>query len=1045
MLIAIGREGGQRHMQITTIQKRAIDHYYRELAAYHEKKVTHETAVRSAFQNLLAAFAQSANWVLIPEQTLANGKRPDGTLRDSFNLPRGYWEAKDTRDDLNTEIRKKITAGYPISNTIFEDTRRAVLYQNSRPVLEADLTQPRDLTTVLDQFFHYTAPDIASFERAVEDFKESIPDLAQGLLKRIKEEHARSTSFVSSFAAFLELCRSSLDPNMSRETVDEMLVQHLLTERLFRTIFQNPDFTRRNVIAAEIEKVIQTLTSRAFNRSEFEKSTDRFYLSIESAARNLDNWSEKQHFLNTLYERFFQGFSMKQADTHGIVYTPQEIVDFMCKSVEEVLKREFNTSISEPGVQILDPCTGTGSFIVNLVRNHIPRSRLKYKYEHDLFCNEIMLLPYYIASLNIEHEYYDKMGEYLPFGGICFADTLELAEGQQLSMFVEANTERVQREKDAQIMVVIGNPPYNVGQKNQNDNNKNRKYPIVDERVRETYAKDSRATNKNALGDVYVKFFRWAVDRLQGRDGVVCLVSNNSFVDQIAFDGMRKHLLEDFTQIYHVDLHGNVRINPKLSGTTHNVFGIQLGVGITIAVRSSQHQAKEILYHRVPEFLRRTEKLAFLSKMQNLTNVEWEMLQPDGDFTWITEGMQPEFRSFLPLGTKETKSERVANPTTIFKTYCRGVATCRDDWTYDFNKSSLASKIKGFIDTYNSEIDRWRRRGNDITTVDNFVIYDDTKIKWSRDLKLDMQRGHYATFSNIKLRKSLNRPFCKQWLFFDRILNEEVYQLPLFFPTAASEDENIIITVPGIGNRKEFGTLATNIIPKLDLAFEAVQCFPYYTYTEDGNNRRENITDWTLAQFQSKYGPNVTKWDIFHYVYALLHHPRYTERYAENLKRDLPHIPLLHNTEAFQSCTRIGEQLVKLHLGYEQAKEYPLQWVENQDVPFSWRVEKMRLTPDHRALIVNESLTLSGIPQECFAYRLGNRSALEWVIDQYQVSQDKRSGIASDPNNPDDEEYIVRLVGKVIAVSMETVRLVNELAQAVTQDDWMSQPPVHTG
>src|SRR6266566_1533043 len=369
-------------MQISTTQKKAIDHYYKELAAYQIHKVTHETAVRSAFQNLLAAFAQSANWMLIPEQRLANGKRPDGTLRDSFNLPRGYWEAKDTKDDLITEIRKKITAGYPISNTIFEDTRRAVLYQNSRPVLEVDLTQPKDLTNVLDQFFRYAAPDIATFERAVEDFKESIPDLAQGLLKRIKEEHARNKTFVAIFSTFLDQCRTSLDPNMSSETVDEMLVQHLLTERLFRTIFNNQDFTNRNVIASEIEKVIQALTSRAFNRGEFLKRLDRFYVAIENAAKWLDNWTEKQHFLNTVYERFFQGFSTRQADTHGIVYTPQEIVDFMCASIDEVLKREFGSSLSQPGVQILDPCVGTGNFIVNLIQR-ISGGSLAFKYEHD--------------------------------------------------------------------------------------------------------------------------------------------------------------------------------------------------------------------------------------------------------------------------------------------------------------------------------------------------------------------------------------------------------------------------------------------------------------------------------------------------------------------------------------------------------------------------------------------------------------------------------------------------------------------------------------
>jgi predicted helicase len=979
--------------------------------------------------------------VLIPEQTLANGKRPDGTLRDGFNLPRGYWEAKDTRDDLGTEIRKKITAGYPITNTIFEDTRRAVLYQNNKPAFEADLTDSKALTSILDSFFHYAAPDIATFEHAVGDFKESIPDLAQGLMQRIQGEHEKNKAFAAVFTSFLELCRTSLDPHMSRETVDEMLVQHLLTERLFRTIFNNSDFTKRNAIASEIEKVIQALTSRSFNRYEFLKSLDRFYIAIENAARNLDDWSEKQHFLNTVYERFFQGFSVKQADTHGIVYTPQEIVNFMCNSVEEVLKREFNTSIAEPGVQILDPCTGTGSFIVNLVRNHIPRSRLKYKYEHDLFCNEIMLLPYYIASLNIEHEYYDKMGEYLPFEGICFADTLELAEQRQLSMFVEQNTERVQREKNAQIMVVIGNPPYNVGQVNENDNNKNRRYSKVDDQIRETYTKNSSATLKNQLYDAYVRFFRWATDRLQGRDGVVCFVSNNSFVDQIAFDSMRKHLLRDFTKIYHLDLHGNVRKNPKLSGTTHNVFGIQIGVGITVAVRASQNPTRGLYYYRVPELWRKTEKWAFLSEKGSIAGVEWQELQPDDRQTWITEGLRSEFPTFLPIGNKESKSNAAIMATTIFKTYSTGINTSRDSVVYNFGLEKLIKVVKQFLEDYNSEISRWARSGRP-NSVDDFVYYD--KIKWSRNLKRDLRCERYIQFNLDSIRRAIYRPFTKMWLYFADIIIDELGTTITHLPTTTTESENSVIVVSDHGYRSPFSALVTNLIPNYHVlaTTDAFQCFPYYTYAEDGSNRRENITDWALAQFQAKYGQEVTKWDIFYYIYAMLHHPQYRERYTEDLKRDLPHIPLLNSTEAFRACVRIGKQLMELHLQYDEAKEYPLQWVENQDVPFSWRVEKMRLAPDHCALVVNQSLTLEGIPQECFAYRLGNRSALEWVIDQYQVSEEKRSGIVSDPNNLDDEEYIVRLVGRMVTVSVETVRLVKKLEQAVTSADWMSETRV---
>jgi predicted helicase len=1032
-------------MHVTATQRKAIDHYYKELDAYHNHKVTHEMAVRKAFQTLLDVFAQAANWTLILEQTLTNGKRPDGTLRDTFNLPRGYWEAKDTKDDLNIEIRKKINAGYPVSNTIFEDTRRAILYQSNKPVLEVDLTQPKDLTNVLDQFFHYAAPDIATFEHAVQDFKESIPDLAQGLLKNIKEEHARNKAFVSAFATFLGLCRTSLDPNMSSDTVNEMLVQHLLTERLFRTIFHNPDFTRRNVIAAEIEKVIQTLTSRAFNRSDFEKTTNRFYVAIENAARGLDDWAEKQHFLNTVYERFFQGFSIKQADTHGIVYTPQEIVDFMCASVDEVLRREFGTSIEEPGVQIIDPCVGTGSYIVNLL-HRIPTFRMKHKYEHDLFCNEITLLPYYIASLNIEHEYYSRMGEYEPFDGICFTDTLELAESQQLSMFVEENTERIQREKDAQIMVVIGNPPYNMGQKNENDNNKNRRYPVVDERIRETYAKDSKAQLNNKLYDAYVRFFRWAVDRLQGRDGIVCFVSNNSFVDQFAFDGMRKHLLRDFTQIYHLDLHGNVRKNPKLSGTTHNVFGIQVGVGITIAIRATQNSKRDLYYYRVPEYWRKTEKLAFLAEKGSITTINWQELTPDKRYTWITEGLNAEFdtETFLPVGTKEAKTKH-NQAQAIFTSYSLGVATNRDEWAYDFNGVRLAEKIQQLIRNYNSEVFRWSQEGIKslpplaqkdiaITYLDNFVNSDPTLLKWTDRLKETLYKQQMQKFEIDKIRNSLYRPFCKQFLYFDHLLNQRRYQQYLFFPI--SEAKNTVIIVGGYG-RKLFTVLVSDSIPDLNFYADPAQCFPFYTYNEESSNRRENITDWVLAQFQAQYGPEVTKWDIFHYVYAMLHHPQYRKRYAENLKRDLPHIPLLHSKDTFLACVRIGRQLMDIHLHYEQAKEYPLQWVENREVPFSWRVEKMRLTQDKTAVIVNEGLTLSGVPQECFQYRLGNRSALDWVIDQYQVSEDKRSGIVSDPNNLDDEEYIVRLIGRVITVSVETVKLVEGLAREVTQEDWL--------
>lgn len=1027
--------------------KKAIERYYKQLDEF-KGKADYELAVRSACQNLLAETARLVGWTLIPEQTLEGNIRPDGVLRDDYSLMRGFWEAKGPKSDLNKEIAKKIATGYPLTNTVFENTRRAVLYQGKKRLpYEYDLSKPTDVSDLLQQFLTYTEPDIEHFETAVSEFKERIPELAQALLAIIEKEHAQNKKFSKAFDEFATLCRASLDPKIGTDVINEMLIQHLLTERLFNTIFGNADFVKRNVIAAEIEKVIDALTSRYFNRHDFLKALDRFYVAIEATAKGIESWSERQHFLNTVYERFFQGYSVKRADTYGIVYTPQEIVDFMCASVDEVLKREFNLSIAQPGVQIIDPCVGTGSYIVNLL-HRIPTHQLKHKYRNDLFCNEIMLLAYYIASLNIEHEYYSRVGEYEPFEGICFTDTLELAESKQLSMFVEKNTDRIEREKNAQIMVVIGNPPYNAWQKSENDNNRNRKYPIIDERVQKTYAKDSKASNKNALSDMYVKFFRWATDRLQGRDGIVCFVSNNSFVDLIAFDGMRKHLLQDFTQIYHLDLHGNVRKNPKLSGTTHNVFGIQVGVGITIAVRMSQSSKQGLYYYRVPEFWRKTEKLFFLRKTDNIFNVEWQELQPDTRNIWITDALHSEFALFMPMGNRELK---VANEAEIenvkwgliFKTYSRGAETTRDSWMYDFQKEKLALKARSMIETYNIELMRWLSAGSP-KDIDNFVTSDETKIKWSSRLKECLVRKVEANFSPAAIRNSLYRPFTHQYLYFDSVMTHRQGMFPIIFPTPFTERENIVICVSGVGSNKPFQALASNIIPCLDI-LEKTQCFPFYTYNEDGTNRRENITDWALAQFQAKYGPEVTKWDIFHYVYALLHHPQYRERYAENLKRDLPHIPLLHRREAFCECVRIGRRLMELHLGYESAQEYPVTWlVKDIEGESMWSVKKMKLTPDKTALIVNERLTLQDIPPECFAYRLGNRSALEWVIDQYQVSEDKRSGIVSDPNNLDDEEYIVRLVCKVIKVSVETVKLVGELSGAVRMEDWMGNAGAET-
>lgn len=1006
---------------------RPITRYYESLQAFHQQGATTEGATRIAFQNLLSEFGKGRGFTIVGEQSIQlptrRTIRVDAEVRDQLKIRRGLWEAKDTADDLDSEIRKKIAAGYPTKNIIFENTQRAVLYQDGTKALDLDITQPANLQRVLDEFFEYTEPLIEEFHQAVAAFRKEIPQLAEGLTAIIDTEKQGNKRFRAALDDFLELCRASLNPATSLDEVEDMLKQHLLTERIFRSVFNNPDFVRRNAIARELEKVVDALTSRSFSRDQFLGKLDYFYRAIEDTARTIDDYSEKQSFLHAVYEQFFQAYSTDTADTHGIVYTPRPIVRWMVASVEQALQREFGLSLSDRDVHILDPCVGTGTFMLEIME-HISPSALPHKYAHELHANEILLLPYYIAAQNIEHEFYERTGQYTAFEGIVFADTLDMAEDRQASLFSEDNTERIERQKAAPITVIIGNPPYNVGQQNENDNNKNRRYRVIDGRIRETYIRDSKATLRTQLYDAYVRFFRWATDRLQGRDGVVCYVSNNSFADQFAFDGMRKHLLQDYTDIYHLDLHGNVRKNPKLSGTTHNVFGIQVGVGITIAIRNSASSNRVLRYHRVPEMWRKTEKYGFLTETVDLTNVVWLTLHPDARYTWLTEGMQEDFESLIPMGTKEAKTKGVFEAQAIFKQYSGGVKTNRDTWVYDFEQSALVNRVQHLVENYNEEVDRWRRRSDRTVSVDDFVANDETRIKWSGDLKVELVRGTYATFSNQNIRNSLYRPFIKQYLYFDTLLNNSRYLQHLFFPTPRSEDENLAIWLK-VGTEVPMFALLTNVIPDL-LPQGGSQCFPFYTYDANGHNRRENITDWSLKQFQTQYGEAITKWDIFYYVYGLLHSPDYRTKYAQNLKRDLPHIPFV-SAEDFAAFVVAGTRLATLHVDYEKAPEYRLRHIENRAIPWTWRVEKMRLTADKTQLIYNEALTLADIPAAVYEYRLGNRSALEWIVDQYQVKTDKRSGIVSDPNDSDDPEAIVRLIKQVVTVSLETVKIVSGL------------------
>ena len=952
---------------------------------------------------------------------------------NNFGLPRGYWEAKDLHDNLATAVRQKFSASYPQDNILFTTQERAILYQDGQEVMAVDIADPEAFIRVLHAFFGYEPAEIANWERAVVEFKDKVPALGKRAAALIKKEEDTNARFQEAFTDFHRYCQEAINPNLAKAAVEEMLIQHLLTEEIFSTVFDNRDFTRRNIIAREIENVIDALTEHAYNRAEFLRELSPFYSAIQRAAATFIDFSQKQHFLNTVYEQFFQGFSVKVADTHGIVYTPQPIVNFMVKSVSHLLETEFGRSLSDAGVHLIDPFVGTGNFIVRLIQE-IDKTALKAKYTDELHCNEVLLMPYYIASMNIEHEFYVATKQYQPFDNLCLVDMFDLTTERQLSMFAPENTRRVERQKQTDMFVVIGNPPYNARQMDENDANRNRKYPELDKQIQETYAQASKATNKTSLYDPYVKAIFWALNRIQG-EGIVAFVTNHNFITGQAFDGMRKHLADACDAIYLLDLGGNIR---KGHVGDSNVFDIQVGVSINLFVKTNENkdtaenltsevaEPARIFYNGETAEMPKEGTFDFLEACEHIGNVNWDSIQPDARHTWLTEGLREEFETFLPIGSKQAKAAKGEVSDVIFHQFSSGVKTNRDAWAINFDQDVLSDNATRMIDTYNTQLLKWKQQT--ARDIDNFVAYDDEQISWSSGLKQKLISGYVAEFSPEKIRRALYRPFTKSRLYFDRFMAERVYVFPSIFPTAETEVENRVICV-NVSREKPFTCLITDCIPEHIMTGgfgSAGQYFPFYIYDEDGTNRRENITDWALTQFREHYTDDqITKWDIFHYTYALLHHPAYRERYQMNLKRDLPHIPF---APEFSEFVEAGKRLAEIHVHYEDQPQYKLDLIETPDMPLDWRVEQMKFSKDKTQIRYNDFLTLDGIPAEAFQYRLGNRSALEWVVDQYRIKTDRRSGIENNPNRADDEEYIVDLIRKVISVSLETVEIVERLS-----------------
>ncbi len=896
------------------------------------------------------------------------------------------------------------------------------------------------------------------------EWARSVAEIARRITLRIEDLIERPYgNGRKAFNAYLSGLRRNINPGISEDEAVEMLAQHIITRPVFDALFEGRGFSQDNPISQAMQRIIGHVDDHGVD-SETD-DLERFYKNVRDRVALARSDRSRQEIIKNLYDTFFNNAFPRMAERLGIVYTPIEPVDFIVHSIEAVLNRHFNSSVSSPDVQIIDPFVGTGTFIVRLLQSGLIRSEdLERKYRSELHANEIVLLAYYVAAVNIETAYHGITGKNAPFGGIVLTDTFQMYEQEQGDHleggFSRENTERVDRQKKQPIRVVMANPPYSVGQTNANDNNQNQKYPMLDERVRVTYAARSSATLKNSLYASEIKAMRWASDRI-GEEGVVAFVTNSAFIDKNTADGLRRSLAQEFSHIYALDLRGSIRgrSGDEAKREGQSIFNIMTGTALLVLVKNPTHTGPcEILYRNIGDYLDREEKLGIIADFGSIENVPWTRITPNEAGDWINQ-RNPEFEGFVALGDKDDR-----DALTVFGTYSGGVKTNRDDWAYNFSRADLESNMRRMIDNYNIEVDRYAaacKTSRKKLEVESVVDNNPSRIKWSSKLVADAGRNKRFSYNPDCVVPSVYRPFSMQRLYFSSDLNDRPGRMFRFFPTP--RHQNLAISVTGAGERVGFSCLIVDCVPNLHLIVGG-QCFPLYVYEKadcsgqpqadilsdahsdeadsDGYVRRDAITDEALTAYRSHYSDDsITKEDLFYHVYGLLHSPEYREQYASDLKRMLPRIPRPASLEDFRAFSRAGRALTDLHLNYETIEPWPLEerYRPKQsgllDTPEQrdYRVVKMRFPSkkDKTKIIYNGELTLEGIPPEAFEYVVNGKSAIEWVMERYQVTMAKDSGIVNDPNlwcaEHDDPRYIVDLVGRVVRVSVETVRIVRGL------------------
>ncbi|MFN5431118.1 MAG: type ISP restriction/modification enzyme [Cyclobacteriaceae bacterium] len=1020
------------------MSKQLIHQYYTKLERIIQYGGSrNETAIRSALYSLINDYANKKNLELVTEIPIRGTKGanvfPDGVLKNALRLDFGYWESKDESDDIEDEINKKLKKGYPLINAFFEDSKVAVLFQNGEELLRADMKDPDALDRILNAFVNFEKPEVRDYLEAIEKFKEDLPTIIETLRKKIDEGGEKNKKFIDARQKFWEHCQAEINPGITLADIREMIIQHIATSDIFNNIFNDPDFHRLNNIARQIEALVEIIFTRAVRQNMLDNLRS-YYGAIKEASASIADHHEKQKFLKVLYENFYTAYNPKGADRLGVVYTPNEIVHFMIESTEYLLEKHFGKTLADKNVEILDPATGTGTFICDLIE-YLPKQHLPYKFKEEIHANEVAILPYYIANLNIEYTYKQKMGYYDEYKNICFVDTLDNTDalahaGKQHGLFAFSteNAERIKRQNSKKISVIIGNPPYNANQQNENENNKNREYQDVDKRIKETYIKYSTA-QKTKVYDMYARFYRWAMDRID-KNGVIAMITNRSFIDSRTFDGFRKCVQEDFSHAIIIDTKSDVRANPKIAGTTHNVFGIQTGVAIMFLVKKEKPEGKcRIEYVSLDDFWRKEEKLTWL-KDHKLKDIQFNRISPDKNNNWLNLS-DNDFESLIPVCSKAAKSGK--NKEAIFELFSLGASTNRDEWVYDYSEKNLNKKINYLLDHLNS------------FNSNQGLKYDEI-IKWSRNLKRRFENGRTESFEKKKVRVGHYRPFVKSFVYDSDLLIDEISGTGEIF-----NDKNTAITSMGLGADKPFSVLSANTFTDLNYlspAANGCRIYPLYRYDDKGK-RHDNITDWGLEQFQSHYkNKKITKEDIFFYTYAVLHNPAYRTKYELNLKREFPRLPFYEN---FKQWVAWGKELMDLHINYESAKPFSLKEITSatkaehkktkelfskaqEPEPLYGRKEKIKakLKADkEKGIIEIDELTiLTGVPKEAWDYKLGNRSALEWVLDQYKEKKPSDPTILEKFNTyrfADYKVHVIELLKKVCTVSVATMKIISEM------------------